>query len=577
MSTSLTANQNSVDNTTPIRLSALNGVLQGKTDMIDGAIATAMLPNAVGNGSIIADAHMMRAFGAKFDGVTDDGPAFNAIINAATYGGSNGDSPFLYAGAAPNGLPTIVFELPAQIILIATSILSGSINVALRGVGAQNTILRMAAGGQGVWKHGSQTTPSNGYVEIENVMMEDANGSGSGAYALQFYFTGGLVPTIRIDRLRVLHFAQGIYMLNPPRDINVRDLTVYGPDGTMQANPGVVVESTQSGPEVFTTTWMNCNVFNYSYGWRFIGGGMIEGHRFNSCTCYNGWGMVQAYVHGDGIVGLTGYQAVIWDFYCCDWQGYGYALDMRNVRGVRVRGGFYTFNDRTAASGSTIAPPWGARTSAATNAMFDFSNAGDVLFEGVQMDVSGSGAYGDTVLAHFDNGCSHVRVKDNAIFANSVLAGGFELGDPDASSVPNNTMKVLSNEWLNWTGGDKVMDHASKQIDLPWIEDNYYGTQTPAGMFDIQQQVAVTMQQATVSSTDNTEIAQAYIKFPTRRYGANLFNGGVPTVVATVQQALTDSQAPIFLGQSTQAGFYINGPASMVGVQATVNYNAMGW
>ncbi|QQX91333.1 hypothetical protein IGS75_01435 [Gluconobacter sphaericus] len=551
-----------------ITFDEMNALVANKTDMIDGAIASEDFPEAIQHASLIADVALMRAYGAAFDGVTDDGPAFNAIIAAVTAGG---------IGTTVNSLPAIIFELPAKTVLIGTTIISGSVNVSMRGCGAQNTVLLMKSGGNGIWQHGTQANPSQGYVEIENLMMQDADASASGATALNFYFTAGLVPTIRIDRVRLLHFAQGIYMLNPPRDINVRDLTVYGPDYAMQASPGIVVESTQSGPEVFTTTWDNVNVFNYAWGWRFIGGGMIEGHRFKACTAYNGWGMVQAYVHGDGIVGLTGYQAVIWDFYCCDWQGFGYALDLHNVRGVRVRGGYWTFNDRTTASGTTIAPPWGSRTSAATNAMFDFYNAGDVLMEGMQIDIPSSGTFDDTVIAHFDDGCSHVRIKDNAIYANSKLYGGFELGDTDASSLATNTLKVLENEWLNWVSGDKVIDHGSKQIDLPWLSDNYYGTQTQAGLITLQQQVTVTVQSGTVSSTDTTEIGQIYVAFPTNRYGNNLFKGGAPTVVANVQQALTDSQSPFFLGEVNRAGFYMNTTKNMVGVQVTVPYIAMGW
>ena len=147
-----------------ISFDEMNGLVANKTDMIDGAIASQAMPAAVWHKSIIADAHMLRAYGAKFDGVTDDGPAFNAIINAAASGISlgNGNDVFPLASAAPNGLPTIVFELPAQIVLIGTPILSGSVNISMRGCGAQNTVLMMASGGRGIWQHGTQTNSSRG-------------------------------------------------------------------------------------------------------------------------------------------------------------------------------------------------------------------------------------------------------------------------------------------------------------------------------------------------------------------------------------------------------------------------------
>ncbi|KXV00288.1 hypothetical protein AD929_11700 [Gluconobacter potus] len=518
--------------------------------------------------TIVADAHLLRSFGAAFDGVTDDAPAFNAVVAAASK----------LLPAVDSGVPTIIFNLPAAVILMGSPLVTSGQHVAMRGMGAQNTVLLASTSNTlGLWQHGTAASPSKGYVEIENMMFRDAGRGASGSTALTFYFQSGVIPTIRINTVRVHLFGRGIYMLNPPRDINVYALTVYGPDFKVQPNAGVVVESTQGGPNVFTTSWIVCNVFNYLFGWDFIGGGMIEGHRFYGSTAYNGWGMVRAYVHGDGIPGLTGYQAVIWDFYCCDWQGWGYAFDMRNVRGVRIRGGFYTMNSRTAASGTTIAAPWGARTSAATNAMMSFSNAADVLIADVQIDVDGSGTWGDTVLGYFDDGCTHCRVKDNAIYVNSSMYGGFELGAIGASSAPNNTLKILSNEWLNWISGDKVIDHASKQIDLPWIRDNYYGEQFDSGLFLLQQQVQVTMQSAQLSDTDTTEIAQAYIKFPSRRYGVNCFNGGAPTVVMSSQQALAEIGFPIELGETDRAGFYVRGDKSLIEMVVTINYLVTGW
>ncbi|MFT8365840.1 MAG: hypothetical protein ABF812_12685 [Gluconobacter cerinus] len=517
--------------------------------------------------SITVTADQLKGAGAPMTGLdgADDAPYVQAAIDAAV-------ATATAAGVSAN----ICFEFGNAHLWFGSAINSRSAAIYLNGGGIDCCIIRSGPNAGGLWIHGTTSSLSDRPFGARGITFHDLNVS-SGYVGLSGTWSAGSIPTFRLAQVKFLYFSQAMYLYNPPRDINVSDLTVWGEDYAMQADPGIVIESTQSGPEVFTTSWIMCNVFNYAWGWRYIGGGMIEGHRFYGSTCYNGWGMVQAYVHGDGIVGLTGYQAVIWDFYCCDWQGFGYALDMRNCRGVRVRGGFFTFNDRTSASGKTIAPPWGARTSAATNAMFDFSNCADVQFDGVQIDTSGSGTYDDTVIAHFDNGCTHVIVKDNAIFASSKLYGGFELGDTIATSMPTNTLKVLENEWLNWVGGDKVIDHGSKQIDLPWLTDNWLGTETALGLITIQQQVIVTIQSATVSSTDTTEIGQAFVSFPTNRYGNNLFKGGVPTIAMSVQQALTQSQSPFYLGASANNGFYINTDKNMIGVQVTVNYIATGW
>lgn len=547
-------------------ISTLSTEMTGKVDSINGT-ATSLSVDAASTlaqvqaGAIVADAHLLRRHGARFDGTTDDSPAFNSIIQAAT---------------TPAGYdrPTIAFILPAATILLKSPIVSGNHNISIRGQGAQNTVLladRSNTGG--IWQHGSTAAPSAGYVEISGVMLTDLGGAANAATAINFHFDGTTIPTFRINETSIRDFARGIYLENPPRDVNVSNLTIYGPDFTVQPEAGITVTSTAVGKNIFTTSWTSCNIFNYTYGWKFSGGGMVEGHRFWCCTAYNGWGMLQADMNPTGIDGVTNYQAVVWDFSSCDWQGYGYALDLKNCRGVRVRGGFFTFNERTL-SGSSINPPWGSRTAAAKNTMFAFYNCTDILIEGAQFDIPVPGSFTDCAIATFDNRCTNARLRHNAILAYSSLLFGFELGEPGTTALPANTIKILHNEWLHWVGGDKVADHGSSQIDLPWIEDNWLGSQDDSGFITIQKQAQITL---SASSVNGQPCSRARINFPLRRYGVNLFRGGVPTVTISAQQGAQLLSAAIQLGPSDNSGFDVISSTAMTGSVLTINYTAQGW
>lgn len=558
-------------------INTLSDEMKGKVDSLNGK-ATALTVDAtstlagVESGAIIADMHMLRRYGARFDGVTDDAPAFNAIINAAT---------------PPAGyeIPTVAFILPAGTILLKTPIISGNQNVSIRGQGAQHTILLAdASNTSGIWQHGTSANPSDGYVEISSIMLHDAGRAQNGTTALTFCFKGGTAPTFRLNECMLRFFAQGIYLENPPRDINVTNLTIQGPDNTLQPGAAVTVISTETDRNVFTTTWTSCNLFNYTYGWRFKGGGMVEGHRFFACTAYNGWSMVQADMNPHALGEDKFYQAVLWDFTSCDWQGFGYALDMKNCRGVRVRGGFFTFNERTDTSGKTLVSPWGVRPSAATNVMMCFQDCADIIIEGVQFDLPLPAPsdppnrlpFKETAFISFDAGCTHCRVQNNTFLTNSDMLFGIELGNRSGNDeTPYNTMIVSTdNRFISWGGGDKVADHACKQIDGPWVHDQWLGTVTNEGVYDISQSKTVVFSSYTFPSGQTC--AKASITYPKRRYGGRFFNGGVPNVTFTIGHSLALAGGPYQLGHVDNDSFDIIAPADRVGFQVTVNYRVTG-
>lgn len=515
---------------------------------------------------VLFDAEKLRSYGATFDGVTDDAPAFQKAIDD-----SANQTTFDY--------PCILFKLPEGKCLFNTAVVSGSQHILVQGAGLEQTfILASDSNTTGVWIHGSSGTRSQTSISFMDLEIHDNGVAAKKIVAITGYWGDNqIVPTFRVTNVRIHYFYKAMYLYSPPRDINVINLTVYGPDMVIQDSEAITIHSEKNTQFVFTTTWSNCNVFNYRTGWYFLGEGMIEGHRFYGCTFYNGWNMVQAYVHADALAsqGYSNYQAVIWYFNSCDYQGYGYCYDMHNCRGIIVDGGYYTLNARTGDVAKTLAAPWGNRTSATTNAMFDFYGCADVVVTKAQIDVSNNDA-GDTVIAHFDNTTNNVTVQGNTILATHSMYGGFELGDPSALDVALNTMRVLENLW-NWAGGDKVIDHGSRQIDVPWLEDNGYGSVTDKGFYSISVREDVTFTSMSVGSSGKT-MASAVLTIPKRRYGnASFFTKTLKPVVSVMVEDSSDLDVyPIRANASDGATVTIVADSAYVGKTATIHLNARG-
>ena len=103
-------------------------------------------------GAMVADAAVLRTYGAKLDGEADDLPAINAILAEAR------------RRAPAPAIPTVLFEFPAGTVAWSGPPQSGFCHVSIRGAGQSVTTLLMKAGGSGIWQHGSAQSPSLGYI-----------------------------------------------------------------------------------------------------------------------------------------------------------------------------------------------------------------------------------------------------------------------------------------------------------------------------------------------------------------------------------------------------------------------------
>lgn len=354
--------------------------------------------------AVISAPEMIKKYGANFDGVNDDVPAFERALADAGSSGVTSNS----------GVPCVIFQLPAASILLSRAVISRGCNVTLVGAGVYGTVFLCQKGE--AWSHGTADNPTLGGIDVRNVGFRDLNYSGSGNTALSIYCRQGngitnATPAVRLNELRFRHFTQAIQIADAHRDVNVQNITVWGPDFSVVPGACIHVETTSPEKETFTTTWINVNTFNYEWGFRFDGRGMLEGHRFQRCNAYNGWGLLQVYIRPDAMPGTTSYQALGWYLRDCEFQGYGLGLDMQGCRQIRVSSFYCQLNAR-GAQRTLPAPDGGQRPFTNQNSCVSFINCQDLSLSSCTFDAA-DGDFTDMAYITIDKTSSVCRLTDN--------------------------------------------------------------------------------------------------------------------------------------------------------------------
>lgn len=355
-------------------------------------------------GSVITASEMVNKYGAFFDGVSDDVPAFERAIADAGSSGVTSNS----------GVPCVVFLLPAANILLSRAVISRGCNVTLAGAGVYGTVFLCQTGA--AWSHGTAENPTLGGIDIRNAGFRDLNNSGSGNTAVSVFCRQGngvtnATPAVRLNELRFRHFTRAIQIADAPRDVNVQNITVWGPDFSVVPGQAIHVETTSPEKQTFTTTWINVNIFNYEWGFRFDGRGMLEGHRFQRCNAYNGWGLLQVYIRPDAMPGTTSYQALGWYIRDCEFQGYGLGLDMQGCRQVHITSFYCQLNAR-GPQRTLPAPDGGSRPFQNQNSCVSFINCQDLSLSSSTFDAA-DGDFSDMAYITVDKASSVVRLTDN--------------------------------------------------------------------------------------------------------------------------------------------------------------------
>ncbi|AQS88280.1 hypothetical protein AA101099_1764 [Neoasaia chiangmaiensis NBRC 101099] len=548
----------------PIELSDVQSLVNGRlspTGVGSGLLFTVTgAPSAATGYEIVADEHLMRAYGATFDGSHDDSGAIQAIINASRT-----------LTPAPIALPTILFRFPACGSLIANRITSGAHNISITGAGQQNTVLEMISGGAGGWQHGTQSAPATGYFQFSNAMLQDGNPHGSGSIGIEINAAPSNFPNcLTTTDFTLFKWARPMVVRNVPRGWECRNGCFFGPDYSVQQYGAIDVVSNNTGHGCFSYTFANVMTVNYFWGWRYNVAWQLEGQVFYSCRSYSGWGMVQANVSPSALGSdIADYQSPLWYFTDCDWQGYGYGYDLKNVRNVRIRGGYLISNALDNTSGSVLPPAPGDTTNTprTRRAYVSLIDCADVVSDGLCCDFSDANG-GDTSIFYTDNKTNGARFRGTSFLAATNPYTAFEY----QAGGTSNRAGDFDSVFLLWPSGvQRVQDGSNNQMVQSLLRPlagqgihadvNENGTMTVA---------TVAMNQVIDS---NGNIA---VPFPTRSNGAPFFQSpSGPTVTHDQQNALVQvgygSQVSV-----TNTGFVLNFGKSSAGTQMNIPYIAKG-
>ena len=386
----------------------------------------------------------LRTRGARFDGVSDDYPALQDAIDAAL------------RQSKPSASVAVAMILPACRTLLSAPLDTGGCNFVLQGAGRDATIVSLRAGGIGVLVHGTHAQPAEGSLELGELTIEDRHGGETGAVGVSVVFgSNATQPTMTWREMSLRGWRAPSQIVNCPRNWHCGNVAVIGPDFTIQDGAAFEILST-SDRGCFSYFFVDVFVSNYRWGWRYDIRAPLEGQRFSACTCYNGWGMVQAVVSPDlqarhGID--MSYRSLLWAFDDCDWQGLGFALDMHSCRDILVRGGYFIAN----LNKGTLRLPG----SQPRRRYLSFSACQDVVLDGVEIDVQ-PGMESTLALVCVDAGTTGFIARDTIIASFSNIYAAWEFYDAKPRTGPRDDMLEIDTFYKNWLGGEKRRDLASE-------------------------------------------------------------------------------------------------------------------
>lgn len=380
---------------------------------------------ALAESCVELDEKHLRSYGAQLDGITDDSGAIQRAIDNVVHLSSQ------------NGHPAVAITLPAGNVLLKKALLTHGADFALRGTGQNLTIIKMAPEGNGVLVHGEASKPAIGYLELSSLSIIDANPQGSGAPAIICYQSPNAVqPAMTWQNIVFRKWRTAAKITNCPRNWYCENVAVYGPDFQMQIGAAFEITSTDSNG-CYSYIFIDIFIVNYTWGWLYNIRAPLEGQRFISCTCYNGWGMVRAVVQKSKNSEEV-YRSLLWSFENCDWQGLGYAFDMFGCRNIRISGGFYIANHNT-----TFLPIPDNRP---RRRYFSFINCRDIIISGVEIDVLAH-TENELSLIYISSSTKNIRAHDMIIACYTPIYAIWEI-DNTIKEVNFQNSNTIYNHWL---------------------------------------------------------------------------------------------------------------------------------
>lgn len=411
-------------------------------------------------------------------------------------------------------------------------------------------------GGYNGWAEG-QSQP----LTIINMLFENKNTSNTSAlgFMINHNANAGLLSALTFENVIFRSYHKN-GLSNVGRGLRFSNVIIIGVDFVLHPNAGIEIFGTpENNYGMFSWIFDRVIVANYRWGWWYRGRKCaIEGQSFYSCAAYNGHGMVAVDCDGLNKDGSVGYDALLWSFDNCDWEGLGYALQMQNCRNVKVSAGFYIFsrpyltNDRMYKVNGDQFPAGEGRR------MFYFLGCTGVSLQDVEM---ASANMDNSILVETTETCDTCKFEDSVIRCyNTAAVAGFILSGAIANTIIEKNTKFLA-----WPGGPMVfyVGDGDKYKQISYT-DAYYngGTVTDSGYYTFYRYNVATF----------NDQAEWPLTLPRRTNGQPFFRFA-PVVQVTAENSNNYIQPPSIKGRDTGG---ITFKSSAAGIIAGLHVNAAG-
>ena len=414
----------------------------------------------------------------------------------------------------------------------------------------------------GCWTHGTQATPASSPIIWRGVDLDSAS-SASAATGLTTFFGAanvGATLAVTVENARFMRMTTAWKIGNMPRGLKADNVVAYGADNQLQPGGGIeIVTTADVSYGSFSYKFTNCLTLNYTWGWHATAASSLEGLIFENCRSYAGWGLCRA------ISTKAGYRTLLWTFQDCDWEGAGFALDMTNVRTLKVVGGFWFM--RAADPGAI---PSVVQTDGGERRMFNLHSVSGFDINQCEM-VAGGGGDNDPlptnlVLVNTDADCELGVLDGNIVITDHVTATClFRLSGRKASTI------VERNTRVNYTWGTTPTvlyagtGEQPYQISTSDAAANT-GSATSAGLYEFSGVAIVTTGAG----------GRASVPLPRRAPGTLPFFRNAPSVRITSANS-NGGAAAFTLVSTSSTEFVIEAVGAPTGVTAAIYWEASGF
>lgn len=423
-------------------------------------------------------------------------------------------------------------------------------------------VIKCVGASAGCWTHGTAAARASSPIIWRGVDLDSAS-SASATTGLTTFFGAanvGATLAVTVENARFMRMTTAWKIGNMPRGLKADNVVAYGADNQLQPGGGIEIVTTADVTYgSFSYKFTNCLTLNYTWGWLATAASSLEGIVWENCRSYAGWGLCRA------ISTKPNYRILLLTFQDCDWEGRGFALDMTNVRTMKVVGGFWFM--RSAEPGAI---PAAVQTDGGERRMFNLHNVSGFDVNQLEM-VAGGGGDNDPlptnlVLVNVDADCELGVFDGNIVVTDHVTATCiFRLSGRKASTI------VERNTRVNYTWGTTPTALYAGSGDQPYQVSTSdaaanTGSATSAGLYEFSGVAIVTTGAG----------GRASVPLPRRAPGTLPFFRNAPSVRITSANS-NGSAAAFTLVSTSSTAFVIEAVGAPTGVTAAIHWEASGF